>query len=374
MKILEIASFFPPQGGAFVLDQARALRSLGHEVSILYCNQLGISHGLWQWLFPSFHTPHPSSVSGTYLRSIPKCTHLNQKRWVSEILRQYDAFVREHGTPDVVHAQCSVWAGVAAMTIARHSSLPYFVTEHIPLELFEREFGQNWCKHPWAGPLLRDVYRNAQCVIHVASEQYEWLAPLLGRDYRHTYISNVIDTDFFIPRPESLIPNPSSRILCLSISDIHRKGLDVLAEACRELPDCELTLAGRGTDGQAMKELFRHYPNVRLLGELDRISVRELLYNSDVLVLPSRSEVQPLVLLEAMCMGLPVVTTDAVTTCVRIPDACFVAQVGNSASLVQQLRLALAHGPLTHEKTEEVRSLVSPSAIAQQLTDLFSGK
>ena len=43
MHILEIPSFFPPSGGLFCLDQAKALAMLGHEVRILSNVQLGLT-------------------------------------------------------------------------------------------------------------------------------------------------------------------------------------------------------------------------------------------------------------------------------------------------------------------------------------------
>ena len=43
MKILEIPSIFFPRGGAFCLDQAKALARRGHEVRILACVELGIT-------------------------------------------------------------------------------------------------------------------------------------------------------------------------------------------------------------------------------------------------------------------------------------------------------------------------------------------
>ncbi len=365
MKILEIASFFPPQGGAFVLDQARALQAAGHEVHILHCNQIGITNGLFQWLRPS---QHPS------MRAIPKCTHLNQCRWVKQILAQYAAYKREHGVPDVIHAQCGIWAGVAAMTISQleeSAHVPYYITEHIPVELFEREFGTGWSRHPWAGKLMREVYQQAQCVIHVAPEQFDWLAPFYGRDYRHTFISNIIDTDFFGVREPEQVPH-ASRIACLALADIHRKGYDVLAEAMNQLPECKLSVAGRGTDNSEMQLLFQNRSNVCLLGELDREAVRSLLCESDVLVLPSRSEVQPLALLEAMCMGLPVVTTDAITRVVQISDACWVARAGDANSLAEQIRKALSQGALSAPVVEEIRQQVSPQTLAQKLISLFN--
>ena len=45
MHILEIPSFFTPYGGEFCLDQAKALKAVGHEVRILSNVQLAsISH------------------------------------------------------------------------------------------------------------------------------------------------------------------------------------------------------------------------------------------------------------------------------------------------------------------------------------------
>ena len=46
MHILEIPSFFTPYGGEFCLDQAKALKTQGHEVRILSNVQLGVTIGL----------------------------------------------------------------------------------------------------------------------------------------------------------------------------------------------------------------------------------------------------------------------------------------------------------------------------------------
>ena len=43
MHILELPSFFPPHGGLFCLEQAKALKALGHEVRIVSVLELGVS-------------------------------------------------------------------------------------------------------------------------------------------------------------------------------------------------------------------------------------------------------------------------------------------------------------------------------------------
>lgn len=89
-----------------------------------------------------------------------------------------------------------------------------------------------------------------------------------------------------------------------------QKGQDVLVAAwprVRErVPDAELALVGSGPDREQLTA--RKAPGVRLVGE--RRDVRDWLAAADVVVVPSRWEGMPLVLLEAMAVGRPVVAAD----------------------------------------------------------------
>ena len=75
MHILEIPSFFTPYGGEFCLEQAKALRALGHEVRILSNVQLGITVGARNYLtLPIWRYEHVMdgiTVYQSYQRGIP---------------------------------------------------------------------------------------------------------------------------------------------------------------------------------------------------------------------------------------------------------------------------------------------------------------
>jgi glycosyltransferase involved in cell wall biosynthesis len=90
----------------------------------------------------------------------------------------------------------------------------------------------------------------------------------------------------------------------------YEKGADLLLRAWREaaVRDLELVVVG---DGPLRSELENmRVPGVRLLGQIPRARVAELMATARCLVVPSRCyEVQPLVLLEAMAHGLPAVVT-----------------------------------------------------------------
>lgn len=89
------------------------------------------------------------------------------------------------------------------------------------------------------------------------------------------------------------------------------KGADRLVGLARELrlarPDARLLIAGNGPLMSTLEESLP--PNASLLGHLTRDQVADLLAASDALVLPSRSEGWPTVIMEAFACGTPVVGT-----------------------------------------------------------------
>lgn len=91
-----------------------------------------------------------------------------------------------------------------------------------------------------------------------------------------------------------------------------QKGLDILLDAMRELPETTLHLhvIGRGVRDQA--ESFREQvgSNVTFHGWLPRTEIMALLREIDLVVVPSRWEAHPLVAIEAMRSGVPVIASD----------------------------------------------------------------
>jgi glycosyltransferase involved in cell wall biosynthesis len=88
----------------------------------------------------------------------------------------------------------------------------------------------------------------------------------------------------------------------------HLKGVETLLAALEAVPECALAIVG---DGPARAELeLQARPlgdRVTILGR--RLDVETLMASADLLVLPSRTEGLPFVVLEAMAAGLPLVAT-----------------------------------------------------------------
>jgi glycosyltransferase involved in cell wall biosynthesis len=111
------------------------------------------------------------------------------------------------------------------------------------------------------------------------------------------------------------------------------KGLEILLQAMAQVPGC-LVAAGRGTDGDALRNLASRFGiahKVVLCGEVSDARLRILMNSADVFVLPSidRCEAFGIAQLEAMACAKPVIASD-LPTGVR-----FVTQHGVTGLLVK---------------------------------------
>jgi len=375
MHILEIPSFFPPYGGLFCLDQAKALAALGHEVRILSNVQLAVTIGMKDYLSLPFgryeHEMDGITVYQSYQRGIPKVVHYNVMRWVSIVRSMFDEYVAKYGRPDILHAHCAKWAGYAAMQIGRDYKIPYVITEHLSKLLFEKEFAAS---DVWQIPLLKEAYRNADCVVPVAEELVDNIACYFGKDYRWKSISNVIDTDFYHYQERQAKAGRTFRFCCLA-NNWPLKGYDILIPAFEQLrangADAELYIAGRGTDTDVFRKKLSD--GIVSYGLINREKVRDLLYHCDALVLASRSEVQPLVLLEAMATGIPVISTECIPQNLRIEGGCTIVPIDDVDALSVAMKKVMEQEDFDGRKvSESVKEMASPLVVGQKLSQLFS--
>ena len=122
-----------------------------------------------------------------------------------------------------------------------------------------------------------------------------------------------VDTSRFTPRTPPL----TGQILFVGgvgPADAH-KGLDVLLDAfvlvAGSHPQARLRIAGGG-DARARRQQVADAgiaDRVEFLGRLTQSELRQAYAEADVVCLPTRNDSSPLVLLEAMASGRPVVST-----------------------------------------------------------------
>jgi glycosyltransferase involved in cell wall biosynthesis len=159
------------------------------------------------------------------------------------------------------------------------------------------------------------------------------------------------------------------------------KGFDVLVRAIPSVVlscgDAVLLIAGDGSQRPALEEATRSLRNVRFLGVRD--DVPDLMAAADALVLPSRWEGLPMVLLEAASAGLPAVATDVGGNAEVVVDqeTGFLVPPDDEEALgTAMVRIANLSAEERHEMANHARQLVqerySLSAVVDTWLDLYA--
>jgi glycogen(starch) synthase len=137
-------------------------------------------------------------------------------------------------------------------------------------------------------------------------------------------------------------------ILYLGRTDIYGKGLDVLIDAYKELhklfPDVRLVIAGDGRDRERFKAMIMDLPeNVRkdieLPGWVSGGTKTEIIRRALFCVFPSRHEVQPIAVFEAMAGGKAVIVSEIPAfSFVKENSAGISFKTGDALSLAQSMK------------------------------------
>ncbi|TAM57141.1 MAG: glycosyltransferase [Rhodanobacter sp.] len=101
------------------------------------------------------------------------------------------------------------------------------------------------------------------------------------------------------PRARTFRP----RVVAITHRDRYGKGVDIVLEAAKMLPEFSFTIVGSVVDGNIPS-------NVRAVGEMSHREVQTILRDHDILVSPSRYEGLSLAVLEALASGAPAVCSD----------------------------------------------------------------
>lgn len=200
----------------------------------------------------------------------------------------------------------SLWRKGALILGARSFGVP------VVLHLHAAELVQYYARLSRPSKYLaREIFRSAKCCVVLGERWRQFVVEELGVNAdRVVILYNGVPRALEAQRSQS----PASHLRILFLGNLmERKGVsDLLAALAREpLSDLnwQATLAGGGPieSYRRKAEGLNLLSRVHFAGWVDQRRAAELLTESDVLVLPSYDEGLPLVILEALTAGVPVV-------------------------------------------------------------------
>ena len=163
---------------------------------------------------------------------------------------------------------------------------------------------------------------------------------------------------------------------------IYRKGFDLLISAFDRLKlpsdKWELTIIGEGKERANLECQINQVGlsnNIHLVGRMGKNEIAKILSSSDVFIFPSRSENFSVAVLEALCLGMPVIASicGGIKECVNSSNGLLfpVEDIG-ALSIAINTMYENCHQYDRKKIMTDNCARFTPSVIARQLTDVFN--
>ncbi len=319
-SVVVIPSWYPPRGGSFFREHAKALAGAGMVVFVLAPVEAGLRDTPLANLFSC--KPEVTHPEGRFTETVQKVRRIpllgkhNVKRWVNHACRMYQHHAAVHGHPCLIHVHSSMWAGLAAAHIKERYGVPYLITEHRGRFTNTHPLAQSLIKE-WHKPLLEKAFSMADHIVLVSkalSKGVRCFCPD-GED-KISVIPNMVDAAFFTP--PDLKPSAQKNFTFICVASMEEvKGVDLLIKAFAMIREqsprnLRLIIAGDGPMLHQLQKICRERQiddKVSFTGRLSREELRRQLQHANAFVLPSRFEAFGIVLIEAMACGLPLIAT-----------------------------------------------------------------
>lgn len=143
--------------------------------------------------------------------------------------------------------------------------------------------------------------------------------------------------------PDPQLPPRARAYFCYAGRLSPEKGIRLILEAWREPGMPELRIAGTGPMEEAVRAAAAQNPAIRYLGLIDKSAVFELMAGAIATLVPSTwDEPSPVVLMQSLSVGTPVITSNLGLRAEIIAqgECGLVFPSGSAASLAQQVRFA----------------------------------
>jgi glycosyltransferase involved in cell wall biosynthesis len=232
-------------------------------------------------------------------------------KYISIFKKQVRQYILLYGKPDIVHVHVPVKAGIVALWLKRKYKIPYVVTEH--WTIYNNEAEDAYSKRTFLFKYYtKKILDNAGAFLPVSNQLGKAVQQMVSF-IPYTPVPNVADTNFF---NNANIKESKNIFRFVHVSTLkYQKNpegiLRVYAKFCRQYPVTELVITGEPYEplAQYAKAVSIPDTNISFTGLISYKLVADILKQSHTMVMFSRFENLPCVIIEALCCGLPVIST-----------------------------------------------------------------
>lgn len=377
MKIFFVSRGWPseqePQWGCFERDQALALRKMGHQVVVLsvdvrfrtkYKRHYGIKKSLHGDI--TCYNLYAGPFWGVALQRLSLSLYKRVNGYL--FMHLYENVVKQLGTPDIIYAHY-LKNSERALFAKQKNDIPVVGMEHWSYLGYE-QIDDLLIKRAYA------TYRKLDLLLTVSSALQENILRQIGIE--SIVVNNMLGHEFcYMPteRNEKIVRFVTTGNL------LPVKGFDNLINAFSKLnlpPDSwTLNIIGGGKEHDNLQKLIDSVGlsnNIHLLGRKNREGVIEMLHNSDVYVMSSRSETFGVAAIEALACGLPLIATDCGGARDFVTKENGVICPVENVEKLAECNIFMMNHYLEYDRTkiaEDCQKRFSSEAIGKQLEGIF---
>ncbi len=267
----------------------------------------------------------------------PKNSSWGLNAWVNNFFSWVEHYIDKEGVPDVIHAHTYLGAAVA-VKVKKQYNIPVIVSEHYT---------------GWMDDSIRPLHKKiglkalmeSDVVTTVSSALRASMADYLKREIK--VLPNFVDTGLFNYNNSQKAEAASNKIICVG-DLIPRKRIDLSLKIIKQLSkhhDVHFTIVGGGNERKNLQNLAKEINlenKTTFTGKLEKRAITKLLNQHNILLHSSQLETFGLVVAEALCCGLCVVSApnQGVEMMKKLPGL-FISRDDSSKSLLVELENAM---------------------------------
>lgn len=357
MKIVHV--FRAPIGGLFrhVRDLARGQTEIGHEVGIVCDSTTGGDYA--NTLLAELRPYASLGIERRPISRMPGVGDLSGAKAVTSVAKTW--------RPDVLHGH-GAKGGAYARLAGFRLGIKSFYTPH-----------GGSLHHPASRPMqlvydgtekiLRRMGTGLCFVCEYERDRFDRMIGINGAP--HLVAHNGLWDDEFIPAIAA--PDATDFLFVGEMRDY--KGVDILLRALALIPGASLTLVGDGPAMDEYKALALELGIAKMAQFMGRMPMQEAVKHGRIMVLPSRFESFPYVVLETAAASLPLITT-AVGGIAEVVPRSLLCDPLTVENLAGQMLNLMSH-PAQMKKdgadyAAHIRKTCSAREMTRKITDFYA--
>ncbi len=317
MRILFVHNHYQQPGGEdrAVELESRLLQEKGHQVKVLFFENRGIANSLFQKVIAlkkAIHNSHSAALLWQTIQEFrPDIIHVHNLFFTASPAVLKEAYRRNVPVVLTLHNYRTICCNALLLR------------ENKPCEICIKK------KLPLAG-IRYACYRKsrlASALVMISTglpkirnswqkwvDQFIVLTTFAEKKFMHSSLGVKPEQLKIKPNfvPDTGIGAAGRESFFLFVGRLSpEKGVQVLLEAFRNMPDREIRIAGDGPDKEALMTEYKNSGNIRFLGSCSQDEVLKHMKRSTALIFPSVwYEGLPFVILEAFSTGTPVIASN----------------------------------------------------------------